>query len=239
MKRAVPMLGLVLVAVLSISAASALGGDWSLSLVASPNPVPAGNSATFSGTLINPSTTQGVPEKSVVIRAYGHDSTCTGAYDEIGPVLTSNARGQHGDYTVSSPVPVNASGAYYVKAYATLDDGTVAGACTSITVTPKADAFSITLSIAPSSVVSPDPVTFTGTLSNSGPSTVAGQPVVVNAYWTDSTCSAPPSYHFDATTAADGSYSTGPIGTGAAPGNYYYQASSSGAVSTCEHFTIT
>ena len=136
MKRTVPRLGLLIIAVLTVSAASAFGGGWSLSLIASPNPVPAGTSATFSGTLMNPSETQGVPDKSVIIRAYGHDSTCTGPYAEIGPVLTSNAKGDHGDYTVSSEVPANASGAYYVKAFATLEDGTVASACTLITVTP-------------------------------------------------------------------------------------------------------
>ena len=238
MKLMATMLGLLTGAVLSISAGSAVAGEWALSLTANPTPVLAGDTVTFSGRLVNPSTTQGVPNKLVVIRAYGHDATCSGPYDEIGPVLTSNEKGRHGEYSVSSAVPGNAGGLYFVKAFATLDDQVVEGACTEVTVTP-ADAFAITLSITPASVVSPAPVTFTGTLTNPGPSSVGGQPVVVNAYWTDSTCSGPPAYHFDTTTAADGSYTTGPIGTGAGPGNYYYRATSHGVVSSCEHFTIT
>lgn len=116
-----------------VPAASA--GTWTLSLTATPNPVLAGATATFSGTLVNPGG-QGVPDKSVVVRAYGHDSTCSGAYDAIGPVLTSHASGKHGKYSVTSAVPAGAAGAYYVKAYATVDDRQVVSACVLVTVTP-------------------------------------------------------------------------------------------------------
>jgi hypothetical protein len=130
------MVGLLFVAVLTISAASAFGGRWSLTLAASPNPVLAGTTATFSGTLVNPSGTQGVPDKNVVVRFYGHDATCTGTYAEESQAVTANVQGHHGDYTLSSGVPANASGNYYAQAFATLDDFVVAGPCTLITVTP-------------------------------------------------------------------------------------------------------
>lgn len=103
------------------------------------------------------------------------------------------------------------------------------------------DHWSISLAINPSSVVagSGGSVTFTGTLSNAGPTSVVGQDVTINAYSTDSTCSGTPSWHFYGTTGAGGAYSIGPKGATAGPGNYYYTASSNGAVSGCEYFTIT
>jgi len=142
-----------------------------------------------------------------------------------------------GYYSITDTVPANASGVYYVKAFSTFDDLTVESGCVAITVT-HADEFGLTLAITPSFVYGSDPVTFTGDLTNLGPSSVASQPVVVNAYWTNSACSGTPSYHFDATTDSSGHYTTGPIPTGAAPDNYYYSATSNGAVSTCQHFTI-
>ena len=135
MRRSALMLGpLGAVVIVFVLAASALAGTWSLSLVPTPNPVAAGNDATFDGTLLNPGG-QGVPNVSVVVRAYGHDATCTGVYAEIGPVLTSNAPGDRGAYTVSSGVPTNALGTYYVKAFATLDEQIVESACTALAVT--------------------------------------------------------------------------------------------------------
>jgi hypothetical protein len=196
---------------------------------------------TFSGTLLNPSTTQGVPNKPVVIRAYGTDSTCTGAYAEIGPTLTLNKSGEYtrGDYSISSGVPENAHDGtiYYVKAFSTFDDLTVESDCVGVRVTHD-DAWSITLSITPSVIYGSPPVTMSGTLSNLGPSSEAGRPVVIDAYWTDETCAEPPSYSFAAVTTAGGAYTTGPLGTGAPPGDYYYKAKSMGAESACEHFTI-
>ena len=220
-------------------AATASASDWTLSLTASPSPVAAGTDATFSGTLLNPSATQGVPNKPVVVRAYGTDSTCTGAYAEIGPVVTSGDKGDKGYYTVDSMVPANAHDGttYYVKAFSIFDDLMVESGCIGVTVT-HADAWSIDLSIAPSKVVGSQPVTFSGTLSNLGPTSESEQPVTVNAYWTNSTCDGTPSYYFYGTTGAGGAYSIGPITTGAPAGDYYYTASSNGAVSDCQHFTI-
>lgn len=131
MKRIILSLGMV-VATLSVLAASALAGEWSLSLTASP--AVAGSTVTLGGTLMNPSGTEGVPNKSVVVRAYGHDSTCTGTYAELGPVMTSKDKGDHGKYVITDSIPGNAAGAYYVQAYATVDDRTIVSDCVLVPV---------------------------------------------------------------------------------------------------------
>jgi hypothetical protein len=113
--------------------------------------------------------------------------------------------------------------------------------CINLAFEKVADKFALSLAITPGTIPvgTVDPVTFSGTLTNSGSTPVLGAVVTVTAYSTDSTCTTPaPWGPWTATADGLGHYQTDPIPTGALAGDYYYEASSNGVESGCEHFTI-
>lgn len=186
--------------------------------------VDIGHHITYSGqALLDGNPVEGAAVNLAVFAGFG-------CVTSLYPVNPAGLTDSSGDYSL--PAGPSPEGFYSVQATTT----NATSNCIDITV---GDHWSLDLLIEPSSLTSGETVTFSGTLGNQGPSSVDGRTVTIVGYGTDNTCTTPVWGPWTPTTDGSGHYTTGPLGTGAAPADYYYQATSMGTVSGCEHFTIT
>ena len=160
---------------------------WTLSLSAHPTTITSGEHVDLSGVLVN-NGTDGVGNQEVVLRTYASGS-CSGTPSGSDNVTTSNpSHGAKGEYgkTVSPSV-----GTWSFKAEATGHGSgqyAVSG-CVTVTVDPKADAWTITLAANPTAIAAGESSELTGLLTKISDHQAQGDQNVVVREYGGATCS--------------------------------------------------
>ncbi len=217
---------------------------WTLSLSAHPATITSGEHVDLSGVLVN-NGTDGVGNQEVVLRTYANGS-CTGTPSGSENITTSNpwhgAKGEYGK-TVSPSV-----GTWSFKAEASGHGSgqyAVSG-CVTVTVNPKADAWTITLAANPAAITVGGSSELTGRLTKISDHQAQGDQTVVVREYDGATCSGSAVKSTALKTAKYGS-GKGTYGVGfdgSAAGTFSFRAEATGshdgdhALSACAAVTV-